>query len=69
MAAVTQIRFQTPGRAYNKKLAEGKTKKEALRSLQRRTSNAVYRASSQTTVRAPGTLRNVSVASVAGLTS
>ncbi len=43
MAAVTQIRFQTPGRAYyDKKLAEGKTKKEALRSLKRRVSNAVY---------------------------
>jgi transposase len=43
MAAVTQIRFQTPGRVYyDKKLAEGKTKKEALRSLKRRVSDAVY---------------------------
>ncbi len=44
MAAVTQIRFQTPGRTYyDKKLAEGKTKKEALRALKRRISDAVYR--------------------------
>ena len=44
MAAVTQIRFDTPGRSYfDKKLAEGKTKKEALRALKRRISNAVYR--------------------------
>ncbi len=43
MAAVTQIRFQTPGRAYyDKKLTEGKTKKEALRALKRRVSDAVY---------------------------
>ena len=44
MAAVTQIRNDTPGRAYfDRKLAEGKTKKEALRSLKRRISDAVYR--------------------------
>ena len=44
MAAVTQIRFDTPGRSYfDKKLAEGKTKKEALRVLKRRISDAVYR--------------------------
>jgi transposase len=43
MAAVTQIRFETPGRAYyDKKLTEGKTKKEALRALKRRVSDAVY---------------------------
>ena len=43
MAAVTQIRFDTPGRVYyDKKLAEGKTKKEALRALKRRISDAVY---------------------------
>jgi transposase len=43
MAAVTQIRFETPGRAfYDKKRTEGKTKKEALRSLKRRVSDAVY---------------------------
>jgi hypothetical protein len=39
MAAVTQIRFETSGRAYyDKKLTERKTKKEALRSLKRRVS-------------------------------
>ena len=41
---VTQIRFETPGRGYyDKKLAEGKTKKEALRALKRRISDAVYK--------------------------
>jgi len=44
MAAVTQIRFETSGRVYyDRKIAEGKTKKEALRTLKRRISNAVYR--------------------------
>ena len=45
MAAVTQLRNPgTPGRIYfERKVAEGKTKKEALRSLKRHISNAVYR--------------------------
>ena len=45
MAAVTQIRNpDTEGRIYfERKVAEGKTKKEALRSLKRQVSNAVYR--------------------------
>ena len=44
MVAVTQIRYETPGRIYyDRKLAEGKTKKEALRALKRRLSNVVYR--------------------------
>ncbi len=44
MAAVTQIRHDTPGRVYYyKKQAEGKTRKEALRALKRRISNIVYR--------------------------
>ncbi len=45
MAAVTQIRFaHSPGRGYyDTKLAEGKTKKEALRALKRQLSNVVYR--------------------------
>ncbi len=44
MAAITQIRHSdTRGRIYHdKKQAEGKTKKEALRALKRRVSNAVY---------------------------
>lgn len=34
----------TPGRVfYDRKLAEGKTKKEALRALKRRVSDAVWR--------------------------
>ena len=44
MAAITQVRNDTAGRAfYRRKLAEGKTKKEALRALKRRISDAVYR--------------------------
>jgi transposase len=44
MAAVTQIRNRhTDGRIYyDRKIAEGKTSKEALRSLKRRISNAIY---------------------------
>jgi transposase len=44
IAAVCQIRHDTPGRAYyRRKLAEGKTSLEALRCLKRRLSNVVYR--------------------------
>jgi hypothetical protein len=44
MIAVTQIRNDTPGRAYyDRKIAEGKTTKEALRALKRRISDAVWR--------------------------
>jgi len=45
MAAVTQIRHQhSEGRTFfDRKIAEGKTKKEALRALKRQVSNAVYR--------------------------
>ena len=45
MAAVTQIRNPgTEGRIYfERKVSKGKTKKEALRSLKRQVSNAVYR--------------------------
>jgi transposase len=44
MVAVTQIRYQhSPGRAYyDKKLAEGKTPKEALRALKRQISDAIF---------------------------
>jgi transposase len=44
MAAVTQIRNpRSEGRAYfDKKLAEGKTRKEALRSLKRHVSDAIF---------------------------
>ena len=44
MAAITQIRNKhSDGRAYyDKKLAEGKTPKEALRSLKRQVSNAIF---------------------------
>ena len=44
MAAITQIRHRhSDGRAYyERKLAEGKTHKEALRCLKRRISDAIY---------------------------
>jgi len=42
--ANTQINHATDGRAYyERKIAEGKTNKEALRALKRRVSDAVYR--------------------------
>jgi transposase len=46
MAAITQIRHKrSQGRAYyDKKLAEGKTHKQALRALKRRISDAIYAA-------------------------
>jgi len=44
IAAVTQLRHDTNGRAYyDKKIAEGKSSKEAIRALKRRISDAVYR--------------------------
>ncbi|WP_216654227.1 IS110 family transposase [Nocardioides sp. zg-DK7169] len=44
IAAVSQIRLDTEGRAYyRRKLAAGKTKLEALRCLKRRISDAIYR--------------------------
>ena len=45
MAAITQIRYKhSDGRAcYDKKIAEGKTPKEALRALKRQISDALYR--------------------------
>jgi transposase len=44
MAAITQIRHKhSDGRAYyDRKIAEGKTHKEALRALKRRISDAIY---------------------------
>jgi len=44
MIAVTQVGHDTPGRIYYlRKQAEGKTRKEALRALKRRISDAVWR--------------------------
>ena len=44
LVAVTQIAHDTPGlRYFERKLAEGKSKKEALRALKRRISDAVWR--------------------------
>jgi hypothetical protein len=42
--AVTQVRNDTPGRAYYlRRQAEGKSRKEAMRALKRRLSDVVYR--------------------------
>ena len=44
LIAICQIRGETPGRVYwQRKIDEGKSKKEALRALKRRISDAVYR--------------------------
>ena len=44
VAAITQVSHDTPGRVYfERKIAEGKTRKEALRALKRRISDAVWR--------------------------
>jgi hypothetical protein len=44
IAATTQIRLDTEGRAYyRRKLAAGKTRMEAMRCLKRRISDALYR--------------------------
>ena len=44
IAAVTQAGHDTPGRIYyQRKIAEGNSRKEALRALKRQISNAVYR--------------------------
>ena len=44
MAAVSQLRHDTPGRAYYRaKIEAGKTPKEARRALKRKISDAVYR--------------------------
>ncbi len=74
MAAVTQIRYRhTKGRAYyDKKIAEGKTAKEALRALKRQVSDAIYQHLKADARRAAATAGpgghpgNGSVASAAG---
>jgi transposase len=77
MAAVTQIRHHhSDGRAYyDRKIAEGKTPKEALRSLKRRVSDAIFarlqadarRAAPAASSKGPGgQTGNDSVASAAG---
>ena len=75
MAAVTQIRYQhSDGRAYyDKKIAEGKTRKEALRALKRQISDAIYKHLKADAARAAapaqgpgGQPGNDSVASAAG---
>jgi hypothetical protein len=75
MAAITQIRFSgTPGRIYyERKRAEGKGAKEAIRALKRRISDLIY-ARLVADAKAAGTLKsgpggqtgNVSKSSVTG---
>jgi transposase len=74
MAAVTQIRYQhSKGRTYyDKKIAAGKTPKEALRALKRQVSDAIYQHLKADARRAAaagpgGHPGNGSVASAAGL--
>jgi len=44
IAAIVQIRFDTPGRAYyRRKLAQGHSKREAIRCLKRRITDAIWR--------------------------
>ncbi len=76
MAAITQIRYQhSEGRAcYDKKIAGGKTPKEALRALKRQISDAICkrlkadaaRAAAASTQGPGGQPGNDSVASAAG---
>ena len=75
MAAITQVRYKhSDGRAYyDKKLAEGKTPKEALRALKRQISDAIYKhleadaARAAASAQGPGGQQgNDSVASAAG---
>ena len=73
MAAITQIRHaHSPGRAYyDRKLAEGKTKKEGLRALKRRISDALYErlvADAATNAGPGGQTGTTEQASVTGLT-
>ena len=78
MAAITQIRHRhSDGRAYyEKKLAEGKTHKEAVRSLKRRISDAIFarlqadaRQAAEASVTGPGGQPgNDSASSAAGYT-
>jgi transposase len=58
MAAVTQVRHRhSEGRAYyDRKVAEGKTGKEALRALKRRISDALFAARRTTFARTAGPL-------------
>jgi transposase len=74
MAAMTQVSHpHSPGRAYyHRKLAEGKTVKEALRSLKRRINDVIYatlvaESRAQTKAGPGGQTGSVSVSSAAGL--
>jgi len=69
IAATTQIRLDTEGRAYyRRKLAAGKTRMEAMRCLKRRISDAIYRqllADAQGAEAGPGGQRGATLTSSA----
>jgi transposase len=70
IAAITQIRFaHTEGRAFfERKVAEGKTKKEAIRALKRRISDALYRQLLADAARAAGPGGHTGTALESGVT-
>jgi transposase len=70
MAAVSQIRNDTPGRVYyEKKRDEGKTTKEALRALNRRVSDAIYKQLTAEQISGLGDTQERLIACVAGFAS
>ena len=76
VVAISQLRHDSSGREfYDRKIAEGRTSKEAIRALKRRLSDVIYRSPTTPTNSAddqsgPGrTPRNDSASSVTGLAS
>jgi transposase len=70
IAAITQIRHpHSPGRSYyDRKLAEGKTTKEAIRALKRRISDALYqRLQADAATTGPGGQAGTTQSSVTGI--
>lgn len=71
LIAITQLRYPNTERRifYERKLAEGKTRKEAIRLLKRRLPDIVYRhlIADHQPPGTRGTLRTVSVACVTGV--
>lgn len=44
MVALSQLSHDTPGRVYlDRRMTEGKTRREAMRALKRQLSNVIYR--------------------------
>lgn len=71
IAAITQIRHpHSPGRGYyDRKIAEGKTGKEAIRALKRRISNTLYQhLAADARTKGPGGQAGTTQSSVTGIT-